>query len=368
MDFANANSLEEVTKGGKQAGRANTFSVDGEGSKKKRARTSQQTDEEVGKRECFNFKKTGDCKYGRLCKYRHGDKNGTGRTSVMPKDAPSNSVNSVVVQKPSTDSENLKLIMGYIKDQKSSDKAATEKATVHTVDSDSPGGKSTYPAYDKYEHSVFSLQTNQDCPEEAPADLQFEPRTWKVWVQAILVIVALGAWLLDSWSENQELPPAPVTIPSALLGSMMTGTSRSVVFFSAILLFVLTGLASAAQTPLGHEPVINAECFSVGGSSSASCAKGYEWCSDSGTNRFVTNDVSDFVPSTIVDIDTTVAVGGGTVVSHQSGTVMVKSLDFDHIIHCKDVLYMPTCGKKLMPAHQFIKKRSLSHTRTTQST
>lgn len=37
----------------------------------------------------------------------------------------------------------------------------------------------------------------------------------------------------------------------------------------------------------------------------------FEWCSDSGTNRFVTNDANDFVSGTVKQHATTVAVGGG---------------------------------------------------------
>ncbi len=44
-------------------------------------------------------------------------------------------------------------------------------------------------------------------------------------------------------------------------------------------------------------------------------AKQYEWCSDTGTNRFVTNDDNDFVKSTVKYMNTKVAVGGGSVVS-----------------------------------------------------
>ena len=35
---------------------------------------------------------------------------------------------------------------------------------------------------------------------------------------------------------------------------------------------------------------------------------------------------------------------------------MVKSLDYGHIIKCTDVLYLPKCAKKLMPASQFLQK------------
>ena len=52
--------------------------------------------------------------------------------------------------------------------------------------------------------------------------------------------------------------------------------------------------------------------------------KQYEWCSDTGTNRFVTNDDNDFVKSTVRHTNTKVAVGGGSIVSRKTGTVDTK--------------------------------------------
>ena len=86
----------------------------------------------------------------------------------------------------------------------------------------------------------------------------------------------------------------------------------------------------------------------------------YEWCSDSGTNRFVTNNLDDFVQGSVKSVQTNVNVGGGRITSKFVGTVRVRSLDHGkgtgHIIECNDVLYIPTCGKKLMPASNFVRK------------
>lgn len=98
-----------------------------------------------------------------------------------------------------------------------------------------------------------------------------------------------------------------------------------------------------------------ANCF-FGAQMNKDVSVQYEWCADCGTNRFVTNDINDFVPGSIRREQTTVAVGGGTVISPCTGTVMVRSLDYGHIINCSDVLYLPKCAKKLMPASQFTRK------------
>jgi hypothetical protein len=75
-----------------------------------------------------------------------------------------------------------------------------------------------------------------------------------------------------------------------------------------------------------------------------------EWCSDPGTNRYVTNDINDFQLNSRKDTPTIVAVGGGNVTSPCSGTVLIKSLDHGCTIQCNNVLYIKECPKKLMPA------------------
>ena len=53
----------------------------------------------------------------------------------------------------------------------------------------------------------------------------------------------------------------------------------------------------------------------------------YEWCSDTGTNRFVTNDMNDFVKGTVVHVSTRVSVGGGYATSPCEGTIVIRSRD-----------------------------------------
>ena len=83
---------------------------------------------------------------------------------------------------------------------------------------------------------------------------------------------------------------------------------------------------------------------------------GYEWCFDSGTNRFITNDIEDFVPGSIIHKNSTVNVGSGVTISPMVGTVMIRSLDNDCVIKCMNVLYLPDCAIKLMPACKFLDK------------
>ena len=70
----------------------------------------------------------------------------------------------------------------------------------------------------------------------------------------------------------------------------------------------------------------------------------------------MTNDDRDFKPGTVTFFDVVVSVGGGTVVSPKSGTVMIRSSISGQLIQCENVLYIKECGKKLMPVSTFTKK------------
>ena len=80
------------------------------------------------------------------------------------------------------------------------------------------------------------------------------------------------------------------------------------------------------------------------------------WCCDTGTNRFVTNDNSDFAPGSVVHEVTSVAVGGGATSSPYHGTVILRSPLHKRNITAKNVLFLPLCAKKLMPVSPFTMK------------
>ena len=82
----------------------------------------------------------------------------------------------------------------------------------------------------------------------------------------------------------------------------------------------------------------------------------YEWCVDSGANRFITNNSNDFLPHSIEMVDTTVAVGGGNTISPMRGTVLVQSLDHNATYAFNNVLLLPDCSKKLIPPVAFTKQ------------
>ncbi len=130
------------------------------------------------------------------------------------------------------------------------------------------------------------------------------------------------------------------------LTSRVSLSSLSGFFFS---------VGAAASQAVGGSRIL-ASSFSADASHSVSAERTseYEWCSDSGTNRFVTNDERDYVPGSIVYLDTVVSVGGGTIISPMQGTVLIRSLDHPEVvIQCNDVLLLEHCAKKLMPVSNF---------------
>jgi hypothetical protein len=69
----------------------------------------------------------------------------------------------------------------------------------------------------------------------------------------------------------------------------------------------------------------------------------------------VTNCIDDFIPSSITDISLTIGVGSGTYVVKKQGDVIIEN-HLGQTIKLTNVLLLPACGKKLMPASPFIKR------------
>jgi hypothetical protein len=121
------------------------------------------------------------------------------------------------------------------------------------------------------------------------------------------------------------------------------------VVLAAFTSYALAGPAPSHSSYVRASSYFNSDCENAG-------ILELEWLADTGTNRFVTNDINDFIPGTVVYSPLNVAVGGGTTNSPCSGAVLVFSLDHNITIRCDDVILLPKCAKKLMPAHQFTKK------------
>ena len=116
--------------------------------------------------------------------------------------------------------------------------------------------------------------------------------------------------------------------------------------FAALASYALAAPAQSTSSYVRSSSYFNSDCKD---------SLELEWLADPGTNRFVTNNIKDFIPGTIVYSPLNVAVGGGTTTSPCAGSILVFSLDHNITIRCDDVI-LPQCAKKLMPAYQFTKK------------
>ena len=117
--------------------------------------------------------------------------------------------------------------------------------------------------------------------------------------------------------------------------------------FAALASYALAAPAQSTSSYVRSSSYFNSDCKD---------SLELEWLADPGTNRFVTNNIKDFIPGTIVYSPLNVAVGGGTTTSPCAGSILVFSLDHNITIRCDDVILLPKCAKKLMPAYQFTKK------------
>ena len=147
---------------------------------------------------------------------------------------------------------------------------------------------------------------------------------------SLLSVILLPIWLLLS----------ALTVTSGIVGVAWTRTAVSMLFILALLAYQQADTCALKFPQSATTSVSSLYLTKIWPFNTLDRGE-YEWCSDSGTNRFVTNDSSDFVPSTIKYVDTKVAVGGGHVVSNMTGTVTIRSLDHKHLLHCENVLFIP---------------------------
>ncbi len=101
----------------------------------------------------------------------------------------------------------------------------------------------------------------------------------------------------------------------------------------------------------GH---LNYACAYVVGQENTS-ERGFEWCADTGCNRFITNNIEDFIPASIVDINLTVGVGNGSYCVNKQGIIVFEN-HLGQMNMRTNALFMPNCAQKLIPGSPFIKK------------
>ena len=153
--------------------------------------------------------------------------------------------------------------------------------------------------------------------------------------------------------EKNQAAPSPLAILyfaliSAILyfGQAIFGLRRilntMISWQAVIFLCVVATLASyAIGAPSPH--VRASSYFNDGADSHAEL--NLQWVADTGTNRFVTNDMNDFIPGTVKQTSVNVAVGGGNTISPCSGSVLIRGLDHNVTIRCDDVILLPKCAR-----------------------
>ena len=135
--------------------------------------------------------------------------------------------------------------------------------------------------------------------------------------------------------------------------SSTTASSNTGKIFLLAVEFIASFFNSQFFPLFGDGPRVKASLYLAG--DHLTRVPGYEWCCDSGTNRFVTNNINDFVPGSYVKRPTDIAVGGGKVTSPGYGNILVQSLDYGCTTQCKRALLLPHCEMKLMPVTVFVR-------------
>ena len=120
-----------------------------------------------------------------------------------------------------------------------------------------------------------------------------------------------------------------VTAPFNLLKGVIGDTSNTghntrlavLLGIVALLSFKAMALPALSAATISESVYL---CKQDGGSAAFA---DFEWCADTGTNRFVTNDRADFIPTSITKINTEVQVGNGSFTCNIQGTVLVRNPD-----------------------------------------
>jgi hypothetical protein len=195
-----------------------------------------------------------------------------------------------------------------------------------------PTAPESYECHVRQPDSTYSVDSTPDSDTRVPS-----------WSPVLFFQLLLGACGL--------LFAAPATMIRAIFGDTNNGGH----WHNTRLAILLGIIAVLSIKVMALDATVSADVYFCKPDMESAGPADFEWCSDTGTNRFVTNDENDFLPTSVTNINTKVCVGNGSYTCTKKGTVLVKSAA-GQVIACTNVLYMPNCGKKLMPATQFIRK------------
>ena len=339
MDFARTEGLLELCKGGQGKAKGNIYSVHDPDEKDKvqGKRTPKQSRKEwiasLATKECQNWTE-GTCMWGVKCHKKH-----VGLEGANKKVSPHPSLSTPPSSIPSAN-------LGHVPSAPPGCMLCQVGTTHHP--SKCPIAGSTSVDFTYLVHSAepsepeAATKTNTDDESKAYTFLIGTDNSNKA----------------DSWRDNtfQLLSGLMIFILLAPLqfikGLGKISESITPVLMMIIILLLAAVLTKASPTTC-EVKYTYASAYIIG--QEGTSERGFEWCADTGCNRFVTNCLEDFLPDSIDDIALSVGVGGGTYVVKKQGDVIIEN-HCGQTIKLTNVLYMPLCGKKLMPASPFIKK------------
>jgi hypothetical protein len=290
---------------------------------------------------CYQWSKN-SCRYGKFCKFSH-EAPGGGLAAITDQPGPG-------PRRPRRPPGATNVPPGSRVQQPLSEAAAPAAAATYTAH-EAPAAASFMATATNRPYCYICCSAEHETSEctsggPAPAAMlaashdQLSSVTpsvsWLSWVLLLLVACVSGAWMALS-----KLTRA-LTMPAL----------RSVLIIVFIALLVSMTRVQASSTPAR----VSAKCFLHAPVNNEELEQNYEWVTDTGSNRFITNDTNDFVPKSVRLVNTRVLVGNGVVISPCEGTVMVRCHASGRLIACTHTLLLRECGKKLMPAHPFLEK------------
>ena len=347
LDHAKTRGLSKLTKGGPRNVRNNTFNVDddsgggrgrGRGGRGRGGRGGRDGDkaQQNGQRppqpdrECNLFAR-GHCPYGKKCIFNHPGEEQAWHHTWKPGDGPpSGSVNLV---------SEVKADFSFSVDD---DDTEWNPRTIADVANFGRGKFTGNVDHDSDRVKRIQASERALYPRSVERK-QVNPQSGLTVMGCLALLLAAVVTAASDYSKAVVATlrrPGWLWVPCAVV---------------IVVMILPSAYASACPTLPPEMPTVCPNAFTVA-AGSGSVPVELEWCSDSGTNRFVTNDERDFVPGTVLYHDTVVSVGGGNVTSPMQGTVLVKSLDHDQVISCTNVLLIRQCAKKLMPVSTFTAK------------
>ena len=328
QDYAKDKGLMALRKG-TSLKRNQSFSLDGYDNKSHKRKSSFQSKEVPAKKShrenladqsCKNWAE-GTCRFGDKCYRKHDGPEGGVKKGPPPK-----GVGILPTPSPLVPSCHYCSNVGH----------AMKDCPDYKLASSYNLGQAMYASDDKGKTPNFSFPVmhEEELPDDEVRHHDGQGMLFAFKIFVVSLVASSFVWLPDF----RRISNLKSCVPAVVI---------------CVIFACLASYAVAAPTLSPPSYVRTSSYFNSNGmESSTEC----EWVADTGTNRFVTNDPKDFIPGTVVHTPITVAVGGGTTDSPCSGSVLIFSQEHDITIRCDDVLLLPKCAKKLMPAHQFTKK------------